>query len=764
MNGSLRRLAAGLSLFPDEPRLVQRKQALEAQLKAIEAARQKEQRIVECESSAQKLQSAGDLQGSLARVQRGLSEFPDESRLLRMKSVLEKSIADVLEKEHSKEEQQKQEEKRKRQEEERKRQEEEQQRLKAERAAREGEKRRQEQEAEKLRLEQEKQRKEEERQRVIAAKAARDAEKRKRKEEAEQARLEQARKRQEAAQKQLARRPDQAPATQPAALAAKPARTGMWLSVAGGLVLAIALGTLGILGRHGTLVIMNAAPGTIIRVENATYTVGQDGTLKISLKPGSHGVELAKSGYQSRDLQVDIARGKELPLGDTTLQPVPVSSENLIPTPGRPNGTLIIETGNKDVSIYVDNVKQNTGRRGALRISIPPVEHEIRVERPGYVTRTVREEVTSNTEKKLDLRLERETVTPQHARLLIQTAAPGSQVVVDGQNKGTVAQNGAFSADVSEGDHEIALITNSRKSDVIQRHFAQAGQVQLSGADFKTAPLPENAEDTAWAQARDSQNIGALESFQQRFPSSAHRGDIEPRLDDLYWTKANESSALADFRDYLTRYPKGKHSQDAQNQVSKLELQQIQNTGDARALEDFLKKYPSGTIHDQAASKLDDMMWQRAGKANDAGSLREYLSRFPSGKHAEQAHSALDQLAVSKPPARVQALDEKGAVLAVLQQYKKSYEDQSVDELRTIWPAMGPRQISNVGVFFKSARSVTLAYNLVGEPEISDTASTLTFTQSLSFVINGKQQKNSAQVIMQLKKVSSGSWLIESIR
>jgi hypothetical protein len=77
---------------------------------------------------------------------------------------------------------------------------------------------------------------------------------------------------------------------------------------------------------------------------------------------------------------------------------------------------------------------------------------------------------------------------------------------------------------------------------------------------------------------------------------------------------------------------------------------------------------------------------------------------------------------------------------------------------------MGPQQISHVGVFFKSARSVTLAYNLVGEPQLSGTSSTVTFTQSLSFVINGKQQKTSAQVTMQLKKAGSGTWLIESIR
>jgi hypothetical protein len=103
-------------------------------------------------------------------------------------------------------------------------------------------------------------------------------------------------------------------------------------------------------------------------------------------------------------------------------------------------------------------------------------------------------------------------------------------------------------------------------------------------------------------------------------------------------------------------------------------------------------------------------------------------------------------------------------VLSVLQRYKKAYEEESIAELQAIWPAMGPRQVSNLEVFFKTARAVSLAYNLVGEPETNGTSSTVTFTQSLNFIINGKQQKTSAQVSMQLKKAGPGNWLIESIR
>jgi len=764
LNDALSHLATGLLAYPDEPQLLEYKQALELQLRAVEAARQDEKQVAAHEESAKRLHSAGDLHGALTHLQQGLSEFHGEPRLLKMKSIVEKSIAEA-------EELKRREEERRHEVQERRRQEEERQRVREEKAAREAEKRKQD-EAEKLRLEQIRKQKE---------KAAREAEKKER-EEAEKQRLEQLRKRKEEAraraeEEKHQRQERQAKEKQAAALktediqkvppefVAKVGGAKVWLSVAAAVVIVVVIAVMThFLGRNGTLVVRNAAPGTVVGVEKTTYAVGPDGAVRIPLKPGPHEVELAKDGYQSKELHIDIAGGKELALNDTALTTVPVPPDHLIPKPGHPNGSLIIETGNKDVSVYIDGVKQNNARRGTLRVSLPPVEHEIRAERAGYVSRSVRTLVSSNGENKIDMRLGHETPAPPHARLSIQGATPGSQILVDGQNNGAVGADGTFSADVPGGDHEISMMTDSQKTDAINRHFAQGTLVKLNGAEFKIAPLPNTTDDNAWQQVQDARSISALEGFLQRFPNSAHRGEAEPKLDDLYWAKASETNTPADFRDYQNRYPNGRHSRDAQSELAKLDWQQAQNTSDPRVLEDFVKKYSSGGFHDQAAAKLDDLAWQRAAKANDATGLRDYLSRFPNGKHAEQARSAIDQLAASKPPARVEAVDERAAVLSVLQRYKKAYEEESVAELQAIWPAMGPRQISNLGVFFKTARAVSLAYNLVGEPETNGTSSTVTFTQSLNFIINGKQQKTSAQVTIQLKKAGPGNWLIESIR
>ena len=359
----------------------------------------------------------------------------------------------------------------------------------------------------------------------------------------------------------------------PSEFVAKVGEAKVWLSVAAALVIVVVIAVLTpFLGRNGTLVVRNAAPGTVVRVEKTTYAVGPDGDVSIPLKSGPHEVELAKDGFQSKELRIDIARGKELALNDTALTPVPIPPDHLIPKPGQPNGSLIIETGNKDVSVYIDGVKQNNARRGTLRISLPPVEHEIRAERPGYVTRSARTLVSSNGESKIDMRLERETAAPPHARLSIQGATPGSQILVDGQKNGAVGADGTFSAEVPGGDHQISLMTNSQKTDAITRHFAQGTLVQLNGAEFKTAPPPNTTEDTAWQQVQDARSISALEGFLQRFPNSAHRGDAEPKLDDLYWAKASEANTPADFRDYQNRYPNGRHSRDAQSEIAEAGL------------------------------------------------------------------------------------------------------------------------------------------------------------------------------------------------
>jgi hypothetical protein len=224
----------------------------------------------------------------------------------------------------------------------------------------------------------------------------------------------------------------------------------------------------------------------------------------------------------------------------------------------------------------------------------------------------------------------------------------------------------------------------------------------------------------------------------------------------------------------MDRYPQGLHSQQAKDTVAELEWRSVENSGDPAALDGFLKRYPAGRHHDQAISKLDELTWQKA-KQNDAGSLRSYLQTFPEGHHAGEAKRRIDDLstvAIAAPApatpasARPQPADEKKAVLDVLGRYRKAYEGHDLGQLREIWPGISGQQVKSLGDFFAHASQLTLGYRVLGSPTFDADHATVTFEQSLQYVVNGKPGKDSATVTMHLNKSRGNpeAWRIDSIR
>jgi serine/threonine protein kinase len=97
LEAALNQLKPALAQYPDDPRLLERKQMLETRFRAAGAAREREKEIVQHLEFAQRLHSGGDFPGALARLKEGLALVPQDSRLLRMKGAVEKSIADAEE-------------------------------------------------------------------------------------------------------------------------------------------------------------------------------------------------------------------------------------------------------------------------------------------------------------------------------------------------------------------------------------------------------------------------------------------------------------------------------------------------------------------------------------------------------------------------------------------------------------------------------------------------------------------------------------------
>jgi eukaryotic-like serine/threonine-protein kinase len=717
------------SLLPTAEKLACDSALLNALQERVEE-RKKEQLVTQYLANARSAQQSGDWQSSLRQINNGLSAYPKDPQLLRVKSEIETRLREFEQERLRQQELEKQRElQRKRELEEKRQRELEREQAKA---------REREQElarARELQLEQQRAREREtERQRELQRKAQeekdrREQEARRQREEAEKLRAAAETKRQTEQVTQLktvigppaehVQVPEQLPMSRTAiAPPAKPRRLslatharplpGVFIGVGG--VLMVVLVGLFLWVKSSP----KAAPLAITTIPlGATIRIGNTGqscitpNCRVSLLPGQYEIEAELQGYQATRRSISIS---------------PTETNSVV-------------------------------------INLTPIEAK------------------QMQEAQPTPAMQRPEVAKQ-GQLEISGAPAGAQIFIDGALKGKTTNRGSFSTDVVPGEHEIKVVARNETPSIMIRQFSAGSRVELTRPDFKgTAPSPPGSElrpeESDWLQVKDSRSAEDVNSFLKRYPNGVHRVEAESKLEDLSWAQASQSNTAAAVRDYLTRYPRGRYADDAKGAITRMDWQAVENTNDAAALEDFLRRYPSGPYHDRAAARDDDLAWGHT--AHDAAGLRSYLQKFPAGRHADEARSDLDSLtraAEVKPPAEppqlkppsISITDDKKAVLDVLKQYQSAYQDRNLENLRRIWPNMTERQVRGVMEFFNSARSVTLNYELAGEPEIKGDHATVRFTQSLTYVLAGKAQKpGSAKVEVRMKRGTS-NWQIDSIR
>jgi len=105
----------------------------------------------------------------------------------------------------------------------------------------------------------------------------------------------------------------------------------------------------------------------------------------------------------------------------------------------------------------------------------------------------------------------------------------------------------------------------------------------------------------------------------------------------------------------------------------------------------------------------------------------------------------------------------------VLTAYRSAYENEDVAELQKLWPKMPSDSAKSLQSFFKTAKSVTFRYNIVGTPEIGAHDATINFTAELTYIVDGRTKTIPAQkATMKLNKYTQPtggeSWKIDYIR
>jgi serine/threonine-protein kinase len=372
---------------------------------------------------------------------------------------------------------------------------------------------------------------------------------------------------------------------------------------------------------------------------------------------------------------------------------------------------------------------------------------------------------------------------PAHLKIL--GAPAGARVYQDGAQIGRIGRQGTFSADLPAGDHQIKVSAGHRDGPLVFRHFPAGGAVELHKADVEFPPIAANAplvppaEELAWQKVRSTTSPADVEGFLKRYPSGVFRFEAAAKLEDLYWAKANERPSLTSLRNYLHRYPGGRYADSAQREIAKIDFETVRNSTDTAVLEAFLKDYPSGNYHDQVTRRLDDLSWERTGRGRDLKGVLAYLERFPNGSHIEEAQKSKSQLTrlverdaepTSRPTAAaLPPIDERKAVLNLLELYRKAYEDRNLQELKKIWPGMTQQQLRSLSDFFRTATSVNLTYSVLGEPEVTGDQAVVKLTQSLTYVVGGRSERpRPATMIVKLRKPGLAqpgtAWQIDSIR
>jgi serine/threonine-protein kinase len=359
-------------------------------------------------------------------------------------------------------------------------------------------------------------------------------------------------------------------------------------------------------------------------------------------------------------------------------------------------------------------------------------------------------------------------------RMDVRGAPAGGEVLVDGTSVGKVGRNGEFSAKVTTGDHQIKIVAKDEISSIVTRTFEAGRVVSLNRDDFypKTFPPPGEQpapEDVDWKTAQGSSTIDSVEEYLRKHPTGPHSAEARAMLENLNWAKDSQANTADAYKEYVRLFPDGPHAAAAEEEATFLEAR---DRRDLATFDAFVAKYPSSRHRSEIDARRDDLTWQQTNKTDDK-SLSAYLKAFPKGQHAEDARSQQQQLAnvVTKPspqptPSTVlpPAVDDRKALLAVLELYRSAYDHMSADDLTAIWPGV-PQQ----GRLFADISSSQLSYKMIGNPEINGDVATARLAQSIRLVDkHGTAHKLDNQVTMKFRKAGdkhgpTGGWLIDSI-
>jgi tRNA A-37 threonylcarbamoyl transferase component Bud32 len=192
--------------------------------------------------------------------------------------------------------------------------------------------------------------------------------------------------------------------------------------------------------RRATVQVESTPPGAEIYINGE---VKGKTPVPLQLPLGQHRLLLVLSGFQEREVQLELNEAK--------LYPVPVVLQPSAPSPPKP-GILKVESTPPGAEVYVDGERRGTAP-GKFETS--PGSHHIRVVLPGYADYSTQVQLPAASEYPLKAELIPEPPRPTGvASLTVTTEPSGAELYLDGKLKGRTPQQ----LEAAVGWHQLRLV------------------------------------------------------------------------------------------------------------------------------------------------------------------------------------------------------------------------------------------------------------------------------------------------------------------
>lgn len=162
--------------------------------------------------------------------------------------------------------------------------------------------------------------------------------------------------------------------------------------------------------------------------------------------------------------------------------------------------------------------------------------------------------------------------------------------------------------------------TKAQFNDVLESFLAYCHPEDLATKEQLYASLDSNKvqlkeyqvsqEDSRFRQVMASNDPEMLEMYLQYYPNTAHRAEIEAKLqlvgDYQVFKKAQEENSFKAYLDYLSNFPNGQFRDEAEECIFRL----VQESNRTKDYQIYLKRFPNGKFESEARHALQEI--QRA--------------------------------------------------------------------------------------------------------------------------------------------------------